>query len=134
MIKSKDCDTLDSDTTLKMLNVFHNKKAKRNIFIDFAYMDERESQYIRKIYEVTAYYNQYNMMNYNAQRYDLSQLNLVGNPLAMMNPQQSQMNPQAQMNPMMSLPTTMVRPTNGEVAGSNLGFQMNPVSKNTKKK
>jgi hypothetical protein len=73
-------------------------------------------------------------MNYNAQRYDLSQLNLVGNPLAMMNPQQSQMNPQAQMNPMMSLPTTMVRPTNGEVAGSNLGFQMNPVSKNTKKK
>lgn len=42
VVKSKDCDTLDSETTLRMLKVFQNKKIKRSIFIDFAYMDERE--------------------------------------------------------------------------------------------
>lgn len=41
MVKSKDCDTLDSETASKMLEVFANKKSKRNIFMDFAYMDER---------------------------------------------------------------------------------------------
>jgi hypothetical protein len=41
VVKSKDCDTLDTQTTMKMLNVFGKKKAKRNIFVDFAYMDER---------------------------------------------------------------------------------------------
>ena len=50
VIRSKDCDMLDSQTTLKMLTLFDKKKAKRNIFIDFAYMDERESQYIRKMH------------------------------------------------------------------------------------
>lgn len=43
VVKSKDCDTLDSQTTLKMLSIFDKKVVKRNIFVDFAYMDERES-------------------------------------------------------------------------------------------
>ena len=116
--------------------------------MDFAYMDERESQYIRKMYEVTAYYNQYNMMNYRQGGYDLSQLNLVGNPLAMMAPQTqqqgaqvgqtAQMGPMPQMNPMtmnpMGMPPAMMKPNGNENPGSNLGFQMNPVSKNSKKK
>lgn len=131
MVKSKDCDTLDSATTMKMLSAFHDKKSKRNIFMDFAYMDERESQYIRKMYEVTAYYNQYNMMGYNRQQgYDLTQLNLVGNPLGMMTPQQ----PIPPNNSIPSMPPAMMKPNGNEAPGSNLGFQMNPVSKNSKKK
>lgn len=38
-MKSKDCDTLDSQTTLKMLSTFDKKVVKRSIFGDFAYMD-----------------------------------------------------------------------------------------------
>jgi hypothetical protein len=40
-VKSKDCDTLDSETTNKMLTIFDAKVTKRNIFNDFGYMDER---------------------------------------------------------------------------------------------
>lgn len=39
VIKSKDCDTLDSETANKMLEIFAGKKSKRNIFMDFGYMD-----------------------------------------------------------------------------------------------
>jgi hypothetical protein len=39
VVKSKDCDTLDSQTTLRMLAVFNKKAAKRTIFGDFPYMD-----------------------------------------------------------------------------------------------
>lgn len=111
VIKSKDCDTLDSATTLKMLNVFHVRKSRRSIFMDFAYMDERESQYIRKMYELTAYYNShYNMMGYNRQGYDFSQLNLVGNPLNTMAPQPNgQIAPGSSM-PMPNMPPAMMKP------------------------
>jgi hypothetical protein len=42
------------------------------------------------------------------------------------------MNP---MNPMMQIPSTMLRPTavNDPRQNNNLGFQMNPISKNKKK-
>lgn len=127
VVKSKDCDTLDSETTLRMLNSFSTRKLKRSIFMDFAYMDEREREYVRKMYEYTSYYNQYNMMGYNGHRFDLSQINLVGNPLTMA--AQTQPQPQ-QPTP---IPPAIMKPQ-GEMPGSNLGFQMNPVSKNSKKK
>jgi hypothetical protein len=87
------------------------------------------------MYEFTAYYNQYNHMNFNNgynNGYDMHQMNMVGNPLTMMN----QMPPQTQ-NPIMNgnhIPPSMMRPNGNEAPGSNLGFQMNPVSKNSKKK
>ena len=158
VVKSKDCDTVDSDTANKMLEVFANKQSKRNIFMDFAYMDERESQYIRKMYESAYYHQQYNM-GYSGNRFDLNHLNLTAmNPIGQqmngnipvnvmaMNghntlpvnghnmPINGQMNMNGQMNPMMGIPPTMMRPNGNEMAGSNLGFQMNPVSKNSKKK
>jgi hypothetical protein len=70
-------------------------------------------------------------MMYNAPRYDLSQLNLVGNPLNMVNPHPTQMTPP--ITPLMPVPPAMMKPAQ-EIPGSNLGFQMNPVSKNSKKK
>lgn len=73
-------------------------------------------------------------MGYNAHRFDLTQLNLMGNPLGMINPMTPpQMNLNGSMNTNMGMPPSMMRPTN-EPPGSNLGFQMNPVSKNSKKK
>ena len=87
--KSKDCDTLNSETANRMMEIFGEKKVKRNIFMDFGFMDERESQYIRKMYEYT-YSNQYNM-DYNAQRYDLGQGSNMGG---------MQMNSMQQMRPM----------------------------------
>lgn len=85
-------------------------------------------------------------MGYNGHRYDFSQMNMVGNPLGMMNqmPQPPQNQNQVQMNAQMNqqnngnngmnMPQTMMRPNGNEIPGSNLGFQMNPVSKNSKKK
>ena len=116
-----------------MLKKKQKKKAKRNIFIDFAYMDERETQYIRKLYEVTAYYNQYSM-SYGGQGFDMNQFSMMGHPLNLMsNPTQV---PQPLPAMSMPMPAPMVWPpaTNGvEVQRTNLGFQMNPVSKNKKK-
>lgn len=129
VVKSKDCDTIDSETTLHMLNIFGSRKLKRCIFQDFAYMDEREFEYIRKMYEYTAYYNQYTMMGYNGQRFDLTQINLGSNPLNMT----PQTQPQTQMQTPINVPPSIMKPQ-GEAPGSNLGFQMNPVSKNSKKK
>lgn len=90
------------------------------------------------MYEYTAYYNQYNVMGYNGHRYDMNQVNMVGSPLNMMNqmPQQvnSVNNSSGNTNPPMNIPPTMMRPNGNEMPGSNLGFQMNPVSKNSKKK
>ena len=42
VVKSKDCDTVEGNTTRKMLEIFSERKLKRNIFWDFAFMDERE--------------------------------------------------------------------------------------------
>lgn len=61
------------------------------------------------MYEFTAYYNQMGMMYNNGHRYDLSQLNLVGNPLNMVNPLAPQMTPPP--NPMMPVPPAMMKPT-----------------------
>jgi hypothetical protein len=122
-----------------MLGIFGKKKAKRNIFVDFAYMDEREAQYIRKMYEVTAYYNQFNV-GYSGQGFDMTQFSMMGHPLNLMsNPMQPPMPVPMQVpqqSAILSVPPTVARPigTNGaEVQRSNLGFQMNPVSKNKKK-
>jgi len=136
VIKSKDCDTVDAHTANKIIEIFAAKKAKRNIFSDFGYMDEREREYIRKMYEFTAYYNQYNGMGYNGQRFDFSQMSMVGNPLGMMNQMPQQQASQVQVNPMsqpMNGSASMI-PQTTVIPGSNLGFQMNPVSKNSKKR
>lgn len=72
---------------------------------------------------------------------------MVGNPLGVMGNQpmgvqQMAMQPpmtiqQPQMNggnQTMGMPQNMMRPPTSEIPGSSLGFQMNPVSKNSKKK
>ena len=41
MVKSKDCDTVEGSVASKMLAILAEKKMRRNIFSDFAYMDER---------------------------------------------------------------------------------------------
>ena len=131
-----------------MLNIFRQKKAKRNIFIDFAYMDEREREYIRKMYELTLYYSQYNV-GYNG--FEFNQFNMVGHPLNLMsNPN---LGPPPQLVPPQLVPPQLVPPPSlqnpvppgpltslpprvaaeGEMQRNNLGFQMNPVSKNKKK-
>ena len=109
-----------------MLNIFDKKQAKRHIFNDFPYMDERESQYIRKMYEMTYYNNNYNVTYQNTQAFDFTQFSLVTHPLSLMN----NLNP---VNPMLNIPTTLMRPNNDTQPRNNLGFQMNPVSKNKKK-
>lgn len=126
VVRSKDCDMLDSQTTLKMLSIFGQKKAKRNIFMDFAYMDERESQYIRKMHELQAYYNSYQMGYGNG--FDLSQFSLAGHPSSLMS-SLGQGTPQPP--PGIALPPAMINPASTPQA--NLGFQMNPISKHKKK-
>ena len=129
VVKSKDCDTLDSQTTLKMLAIFDKKVPKRTIFTDFAYMDERETEYIRKMYEMASYYGGY-QMSYGTSGFDLSQFSLVGHPLNLIN----SVNPVNPVNPIMGVPQTLMRPVGVDAQQrNNLGFQMNPVSKNKKK-
>lgn len=109
-----------------MLNIFNEKPLKRNIFNDFPYMDERESQYIRKMYEMTYYNNSYNPTYQNNNSFDFSQFSL-GNPLNLMN----NVPP---INPMLNIPPNLMRPGPADnQQRNNLGFQMNPVSKNKKK-
>jgi hypothetical protein len=109
-----------------MLSIFEGKTGKRSIFNDFAYMDERESQYIRKMYEVSSYYNQNQAYNVN---FDLNQYSMVSHPINLMNGMNS-VNP---VNPMV-VPSPQVRPATSDVQPrNNLGFQMNPISKNRKK-
>ena len=75
-------------------------------------------------------------MGYNGHRYDLNQMNMVGHPLGMM----SQMPPPTNQMPVNQMPQPSkinpqtTRPNGSEIPGSSLGFQMNPVSKNSKKK
>ena len=84
------------------------------------------------MYEMASYYNQFNMMGYNGHRFDPSQLNMVGTPLNMVNANTPP--PTTAQNPIMSPPPAVMRPNTNEQPGSNLGFQMNPVSKTNKKK
>jgi hypothetical protein len=112
-----------------MLSVFDKKAVKRSIFGDFAYMDERESEYIRKMYEMTSYYGGY-QMGYGTNGFDLSQFSLVGHPLNLI----SGVNPVNAVNPIIGVPPTLMRPVGVDVQQrNNLGFQMNPVGKNKKK-
>lgn len=119
VIKSKDCDTLDSKTTLRMLAIFQKRRLKRSIFTDFAFMDERESQYIRKLYEVNLYQPGPAYSNF-----DLSQYSLVGHPLNLMN----NVSPTNPLSPMISIPPTLMRPPTADP-----GFQANPLAKTSKK-
>jgi hypothetical protein len=84
------------------------------------------------MYEATSYYNQYQyQVGYGANNFDLSQFNMAGHPLHLLNNGSSATNA---VNPMMTIPTTLMRPNGGEIKqGSSLGFQMNPISKNKKK-
>ena len=50
VIKSKDCDILDYETTNEMLEIFKKRPLKRWIFDDFEKMDDREKNYTRKVY------------------------------------------------------------------------------------
>jgi hypothetical protein len=90
-------------------------------------MDERESQYIRKMYEMTYYNNNYNLPYQNNNTFDFTQFSIVGHPLNLMNNVTT-------VNPMLNIPPNLMRPgTNDNQQRNNLGFQMNPVSKNKKK-
>jgi len=69
---------------------------------------------------MTYYNNQY--MAYQNNSFDYSQFSL-SNPMSFMN-----------NNPMMNIPPSMMRPgTNDNQQRNNLGFTMNPVSRNKKK-
>lgn len=161
--KSKDCDIVDGETTVKMLNIFDEKQPKRNIFMDFAYMDEREVNYVRKMYENNLQMNGYYAQQY--QNYGYSQSNgytngyvqqapngymptvpnqlaqgmqaslngyssPVGHPLSFM----SNITPLNAVNLTAQIPSSMVRPTTDLRQANNLGFQMNPVSKQKKQR
>ena len=67
-------------------------------------MDERESQYIRKMYEIISYYNNY-QMGYGS-GFDLTQFSLVGHPTSLMN-NMSPSNPQPP--PGMVVPPVMMK-------------------------
>ena len=136
-----------------MLNIFHNKNLKRWIFSDFAFMDERESEYTRKVYEANLIYSQYSsfsngygngfgntsfnpmvnpMMNPMSnpmpnRTFDLSSFSLANHPLNLVNPIQP-------TPPVSSAPPALIKPPaamDNQIA--NLGFQLNPVGKNKKK-
>ena len=77
------------------------------------------------MHELQAYYNSYQMGYGNG--FDLSQFSLAGHPTSLM--KLGQNNPQPP--PGMAMPPAMMKPPgNGQ---ANLGFQMNPISKNKKK-
>lgn len=77
---------------------------------------------------MTNYYGGYqmNQMNYTTNSFDLSQFSLVGHPLNLI----TTVNPVNPLNPI-GVPQTLMRPDTQQ--RNNLGFQMNPVSKNKKK-
>jgi hypothetical protein len=85
--------------------------AKRSIFTDFAYLDERESQYIRKMYEYSNYYSQYKPNN----QFDLSQFSLGGHPLSFMGGLGagglSSINTSTSISPLISIPPSLLRPS-----------------------
>ncbi|CAM6004694.1 unnamed protein product [Sphagnum balticum] len=120
-----------SETTLNMLEIFYKRPIKRHIFIDFAYMDERESQYIRKMHEANNYYSQYSMGYPSGYSFNsVGQVGLVGHPLNFM----GGITPTNPISPLINMPATMLRPASGDPKqAATLGFQMNPVSKNKKK-
>jgi hypothetical protein len=84
------------------------------------------------MYEMTNYYGGYqmNQMSYGTNGFDLSQFSLVGHPLNLINAV-NPVNPLNPLNPVMGVPPTLMRPDTQQ--RNNLGFQMNPVSKNKKK-
>jgi hypothetical protein len=92
-----------------MLAIFDKKVAKRSIFTDFAYLDERESQYIRKMYEYSNYYNQFKPNN----NFDLGQFSLGGHPLNFMGGigGLSSINASTAISPLISIPPSLLRPS-----------------------
>lgn len=72
-------------------------------------------------------YNNYSMQFMN-QNYEYQQQPIVGHPFNFMNA--IAINP---INPMIQVPNSMIKPNNDLKQAANLGFQMNPVSKNKKK-
>lgn len=140
---------INSETTLRMLELYQNKQYKRWIFMDFEYMDDRELNYVRKMYEAThkQNYGNYAMFDFRGQHQSMGvqngSTNQNGGMFTQMQqnqPQQQQMySPQMGMGFMngsmpMIVPQQIFRPTGTDPrAASNLGFQMNPVSKNKKK-
>lgn len=78
---------------------------------------------------MATYYGGY-QMNYGTNGFDLSQFSLVGHPLNLIN----SVNPVNPVSPIMGVPQTLMRPAGVDAQQrNNLGFQMNPVSKNKKK-
>ena len=80
------------------------------------------------MYEMASYYGGYQMSYANNNGFDLSQFSLVSHPLNLINT--PPVNP---INPVLGVPQALMRPINADSQRSNLGFQMNPVSKNKKK-
>ena len=114
---------VDTDTTVKILNIFQNKNMKNKwIFNDFQFMDKREKQYTRRLQQQN--YQGYNM-GAEYQNYMSGNMNTMGKFGMQMN---GYMNYSPQMMP---FPPQMMKPAN---QSSSLGFQMNPVSHKNKKK
>ena len=134
-----------------MLETFEKRPLKRYIFDDFEKMDDRQKNYTRKMYEYVLQQQQqqqiYSSYNYNkinpTKMIHASQMNqmqhssqqIVQNPGLSLNSlvksyaQQSQF----QQN-MIPIPPQIMRQNPLDMkAANNLGFQMNPVSKNRKK-
>ena len=108
VVKSKDCDSLSPQTTLDMLNIFQNKPMKGKwIFNDFDFMDARERDYTRNLQQLT--YTE--PMSYN---YSMGYF-----------PYQTPTN-------MIPIPPQIMRPI-PKTSHTDLGFQMNPISRNRKK-
>ncbi len=91
-----------------------------------AFTDIASSAANNRSYDNGYYNNNYNVNYQNTQAFDFTQFSLVTHPLSLMN----NLNP---VNPMLNIPTTLMRPNNDTQPRNNLGFQMNPVSKNKKK-
>jgi hypothetical protein len=78
------------------------------------------------MYELTSYYNQTQAYNVN---FDLNQYNLLNHPITLM----GGINSVNTVNPMVPPPTPLRTVALESQPRNNLGFQMNPISKNRKK-
>jgi hypothetical protein len=74
--------------------------------------------------------NNYSHNNYGTQPTNNFQMNLINHPANFLN----SINPTNPIHPMIQIPTSLMRPSIADPKqANNLGFQMNPVSKNKKK-